>query len=188
MSPVVRWVQLVIFTLAGFLAGVVVGLLFGRFPAGWVEAVGTWFAGFVALFVVILAVIAFRSEEFARRLDQAQAARTERAMLQHEADLVVCRARVRFVEHRAEDDEIVTPKTLAAHAKNDSSLVVTDVRCQVVQLGDDWTKLSDLLLPGEDLERWIQVTKPFRVHSARHSRAPNGHSWLVCTRCACSAS
>jgi hypothetical protein len=76
-----------------FLAGLVVGLLFGRFPADWVEAVGTWFAGFVALFAVILAVVGFRSEEFARRLDQAQASRAERVMLQQEADLVVCKPR-----------------------------------------------------------------------------------------------
>jgi hypothetical protein len=175
VSPGVRYVQLVIFTLAGFLAGVVIGLLFRRFPPAWVEAVGTWFAGFVALFAVILAVIAFRSEEFARRLDQAQANRTERAMLQHEADLVVCEARVGFAELemlggakvlRGElEGDLVAPSELNIYAKNNSSLAVTDVRCQVSQLGDDWIKLSDLLLPGDDATERIPVTKPFKVHT-----------------------
>jgi hypothetical protein len=50
-------------------------------------------------------------------------------------------------------------------ARPDGWVDVSDVRCQVVQLGDDWTKLSDLLLPGEDVDHWIQVTKPFRVHT-----------------------
>jgi hypothetical protein len=174
VSPGVRYVQLVIFTLAGFLAGVVIGLLFRRFPPAWVEAVGTWFAGFVALFAVILAVLAFRSEEFARRLDQAQANRTERAMLQHAADLVVCEARVHIAEHpmlegvkvlsgKMEGD-LVIPSELDIYAKNNSSLAVTDVRCQVSQLGDDWIKLSDLLLPGDDATEQIPVTEPFRVH------------------------
>jgi hypothetical protein len=173
-------VQLAVFTLAGFLAGVVIGLLFGRFPPDWVEAVGTWFAGFVALFAVILAVVAFRSEEFARRLDQAQAARTERAMLQHEADLVVCIARLRYGADmpmsRADpprgdfipkDPEggVTTPENLMIYASNNSSLAVTDVRYQVPQLGDEWIKLSDLLLPGDDETRRIPVTKPFSVHT-----------------------
>jgi hypothetical protein len=171
VSPGVRYVQLVTFTLAGLLAGVVIGLLFRRFPPDWIEAVGTWFAGFVALFAVILAVVAFRSEEFARRLDQAQAARTERAMLQHEADLVVCRAYVgyhilqgaKMIRGKIEGD-LVTPSEIHIHAENNSSLAVTDVRCQVLHLGDDWIKLSDLLLPGDDETKRISVTKPFKVH------------------------
>ena len=58
--------------------------------AGWFEAVGTWFAGLVAAGALVSAVVAFKSEDFARRLEEARANRDERAKLQQEADLVRC--------------------------------------------------------------------------------------------------
>src|SRR5215213_10831539 len=162
VSPVVRWVTLAVFTLAAFLAGAVIGLLFGHLRADWVEAVGTWFAGSVALFAVILAVIAFRSEDFARRLDQAQASRGERARLQQEADLVMCRAT--WLVGTQVEPGIQLAEQLAVHAKNGSHYMVTNVTYQIPQLGDHPMKLSDVLPPGQEANLQLPLATRFRVH------------------------
>jgi hypothetical protein len=153
------------FTLAGLLAGVVIGLLFGGFSPAWIEAIGTWFAGFVALFAVIFAVVAFRSEEFARRLEQAQANRADRAKLQQAADLVMCS--VGWSTGNEVEPGIIVPTELRIYARNGSSYVLMDMTCHVPQLGDAPIRLADVIPPGPGVEvpRTIPVTEAFRVHS-----------------------
>jgi hypothetical protein len=163
MSPVVRWVQLAVFTLPAFLVGVVLGLLFGYLRADWVEAVGTWFAGFVALFAVILAVIAFRSEDFARRLERARANRDERTKLQQDADLVVCRAG--WSVGNEVEPGVQLAKQLAIRAMNGSHYMVTNVTYQIPQIDAETTKLAEVLSPSDEVAQELTVAKPFRVRT-----------------------
>jgi hypothetical protein len=166
VSPVVRYVQLVIFTLAGVLAGVVIGLLFGRFRADWVEAVGTWFSGFVALFAVILAWIAFKSEEFTRvrqylrqMEDADEARRVERARLQSEADLIECGAALAKGE-KAESGAVLVQE-IVFFIQNNSEHVVTRVNCRVQLLGIDSIEMPDAL-PRRQAPKQIPVS-PFKT-------------------------
>lgn len=81
----------------GFTVGFSVGLMKRSVDATWFEAVGTWVGAGVTAIAVILAALAFFSEEFTRRREHRrqeqadEAARdVQQAQLQKQADLVVC--------------------------------------------------------------------------------------------------
>jgi hypothetical protein len=117
--------------------------------------------GLVAATAVTLAVVAFRSEEFARRLDQARANRDERAKLQQEADLVICRANW-SVGNQVEPG-IELAKQLTVHAKNGRGYMVTNMTCRIPQIGGERIKLADLLPPAEVAVLTLDLASPFRV-------------------------
>jgi hypothetical protein len=62
------------------------------------------------------------------------------------------------------EDKLFIPLNLEISALNNSSHTITDVRYHVPQLADEWTKLSELLIPGGSKEKPIRVRKPFKVH------------------------
>ena len=98
-----RCVRRVLFTVlvfvlglaVGFTAGLATGLLSRSVDAGWLEAVGTWVGAGITLIAVIVAALAFFSEEYTRRREDRRqvqaderAERAERDRLQRAADVV----------------------------------------------------------------------------------------------------
>lgn len=167
------------------LVGLVVGFTSGallvlhwRWTSGWFEGVGTWVAALTAASAVILAVVAFRSEDFARRLDRTRADRDERAKLQQAADLVICVARMATSNQQMAEE-------ISVRAKNGSSYMITDVTCHIPQLGYGQIKLVDVLPPDREAYQPIQVAEPFRVsgdnrelyESARFKFTLGGIDW-----------
>ena len=71
----------------------------------------------------------------------------ERAMFQHEADVVMCRAGW-SVGNQVEPG-IQLAKQVNVRAKNASRYMVTNVTYQIRQIGDHPMKLTDVLPPGQ---------------------------------------
>ena len=128
--------------------------------AGWFEAVGTWFGGLVAAAAVVSAVVAFKSEDFARRLEQARANRDERAKLQQEADLVMCSAQWAGIQA---EPGIQLAERIEIKVTNRSSYMVTNVTCLIPQIGDEPIKLAEMLPPGKHDGRRLQQDPPLRM-------------------------
>jgi HAMP domain-containing protein len=172
---------MVMWGLLGLVVGFTGGVLVLLWPwgPGWFEAAGTWVAALVAMSAVILAVLAFRSEEFARRLDRTRAERDERTKLQQAADLVMCVARVATVDQQMADE-------ISVRTTNGSRYMVTDLTCYIPQLGDGQIKLADVLPPDDEAFQPIQVAEAFRVtgdnhelyESAKFRFSLGGATWL----------
>jgi hypothetical protein len=161
--------------LLGLVAGFTCGSLVARWPwgSGWFEAVGTWFAGLVAASAVILAVMAYPSEEFARRREHRRqseaveaAKREEDDRLLVEADLVKCEAREAVSTPTGTGISVV--KSLEVEVRNLSNSPITDVSCRIDGLGvTEWRfSLVDVLPPNphQSLRRQFEPPGRLEIH------------------------
>jgi hypothetical protein len=178
------WVTLLV-GLFGLTLGLTIGFAVGLWkrtsdPA-WLEAVGTWVGAGVTMLAVILAVIVFFSEDFARRredrrqseaadrehrrqLEAAEDARqVERAKLQQQADLVACAARYSTSTGIGKPG-LTQVKQIEVSVANNSSHVIRNVFCHVPQMDDEPRKLWDVLSPGQPARQVIDVHNPFTTH------------------------
>jgi hypothetical protein len=179
MSGGVRrvWVTVLV-GLLGLVVGLTIGFTLGlsrrKVDAVWLEAVGTWFGAGVTLTAVILATIAFFSEEFARRREhrrqqvadleaweanmRQQVADLEAKvgkedMLQREANLVFCDAHP-STSHGTSAGKIIVDQ-LEVAVVNRSSHVITGLACHVPLGGIGWIDLREALGPEEPSARQI---------------------------------
>jgi hypothetical protein len=157
---------MVMWGLAGLVVGVTGGLLLFGWPwnASKLEAAGVWFAGLVAAALVVLAVVAYRSEDFARRLVQVRPNQEEWAKLQQEADQVQC------IVRRSNQFEpgIVVSRLVDVRVENHSNYLVTNVLCSVPRIGAYRIKLADALPPGEVGFQPVRGDTLFRVSADSH--------------------
>jgi hypothetical protein len=189
------WVTLLV-GLFGLVLGLIIGFAVSLWkrtsdPA-WLEAVGTWVGAGVTMLAVILAVIVFFSEDFARRREDRRkfeaaehARQAERAQLQQQADQVVCDARYSTSSEigRSGFTNVIQ---MEVEVTNASDYPVRYVTCRIPQIGDEPIKLWDLLQSPDRQRRAIDVPKPFLVHedhreireSAEFTFSLGGVTWV----------
>jgi hypothetical protein len=157
--------------LLGVVVGLVVGFLVGaRFrlwpwKAEWVEAAGTWVGAGVTLLAVLLAWIAFNSEEFARRRAIRREEDTERRRLQLAANRVFCDIRPATGMFFARGDATGSVEQLEIEVNNRSGSVVTDVVCELRLDGSEWSYDID-----EPIETDKTVTRKFELEVAHYGQ------------------
>jgi hypothetical protein len=173
MSRGVRriWVTVLVGLLGlavGFTSGFAVGLLDRSVDGSWLEAVGTWVGAGITLIAVILAGIAFFSEEFARRREHRHQIqddeRVEQDPLRRDADLVICDVYHDRASGSPTDSGMVMLEMLRVVVDNRSSRVIADLACRVSLHGMDWPiGLRDALGPGERHSQAYKPPAPFEV-------------------------
>jgi len=134
--------------------------------ADWFEAVGTWVGVIVSTTAVVLAVLVFRSEEFARRradlrqiqreLDAAEAAQSHE---QVQADAIRCDIRWSSGDKRG-DGRFDVDYVRVSVQNNTTDTTVTEVCLRsgpVFADGEDWHLLTPAVRPGEQWSNNLQV-------------------------------
>jgi hypothetical protein len=123
----------------GLTIGSAVGLRERAGDPAWLEAIGTWVGAGVTLLAVILAGIAFFSEEFARRRASRREEDTERKRLQLAADRVFCDIRTAGMFALAIGDKAAGVDQLEIFVNNRSGSMVTDVVCELRLDDFEWS-------------------------------------------------
>jgi hypothetical protein len=169
-------------TLAGFLAGGVTGWWAGSFTAcastgcevrvASIEALGTWLGGLGTIAAVLAAVVAFRSEESARREQIARLARTRREQEgRDEEDANWVKASVSVFSHRIISDvEQVTSFTLVV-----TNRALASTAQRVLAHSPKWGTFPSArqLGPDETIQKTISLSPDDRSEHLRPFPKPS---------------
>ena len=168
----VRRVWMVLVGLLGVVVGFTAALLMLKWPwsDGWFEAIGTWFGGLVTAVAVIVAVVAYRSEDQARKRTYRrereaieQARRDEQERLKVAADQVLCDPRPPVSLRGSVPGMVLVPE-FQFDVHNTSDRVVTDLVCELHFRGLEWREESKTLEPGQRFTKVRGLDYPYEVH------------------------
>jgi hypothetical protein len=195
-----RCVRRVLFTVlvfvlglaVGFTAGLATGLLSRSVDAGWLEAVGTWVGAGITLIAVIVAALAFFSEEYTRRREDRRqvqaderAERAERDRLQRAADVVWYEVDAVFERSAYEALEGTglpgAPRpakrivqAISVMVANNSSSEITKLACRLTLNSTNRPMepidLRDSLGPGKSHIEVCELSAPFEAHEGEDRR------------------